>query len=90
MDRGVGGRPAAAGSVDEGERNVVGVVGLLRDAAVPLDRMCREARLSAPVGEIALGEASHSVHRALLVLDEPDRVHPGEVDRLVAGAGRLR
>jgi len=62
MDRGATGRQASPrGSLDEGDRNVVGVVALLRDAAVALDQMCREARLTA-LGEIALGEASHSVH----------------------------
>jgi hypothetical protein len=58
----------------EADGSVTEIVGLLRQAATALDRMWHDALLgAAPNAVISLGEASHSAHRALLALSQPDR-----------------
>ena len=59
----------ACSSVDA---DVTEVVALLRRAAGALDQMWHEAAFAAPHAVMGLGEASHSVHRALIALNQPE------------------
>lgn len=74
----------------EADGNVTEVVGLLREAVTALDQMWHEALLSAsPHAVMELGDASHSVHRALIALSQPDHLEATvEISRTrMVGAG---